>query len=283
MNAEGESWGVVWSATTLGEGLDEIDWAARWRQLVMDRASLAAGHADSHYWDRRARSFARSTHARADEFLQILDPYLSPRKTLIDVGAGTGRHATPLAARLEWVTAVEPSEGMRSHIPPLDNMTIVASTWEEAEVAPADLVISSHVMYGVAEPIPFLEKMQRSARERVFVMMRESDLPHPAAELRRKLVGATGPRLPRFSELFMLLVQMGSEPDVAFLRYPIVTRYIDIDEAMADCRALFGEGWDDAEARKELEALLTRDGDELVFDGGMALSGVAHWKPPTSS
>lgn len=275
--------GPVWSTTTLGDGLDEIDWAARWRQLVMDRASLAAGHADSHYWDRRARSFARSTHARADEFLRILDPYLSPRKTLIDVGAGTGRHATPLAARLEWVTAVEPSEGMRSHIPPLDNMTIVASTWEEAEVASADLVISSHVMYGVAEPIPFLEKMQRSARERVFVMMRESDLPHPAAELRRKLVGATGPRLPRFSELFMLLVQMGSEPDVAFLRYPIVTRYIDMDEALADCRALFGEGWDEAEARGELQGLLTRDGDELVFDGGMALSGVAHWKPPTSS
>jgi len=169
--------------------MEEIDWAVRWRQVVEDRATLAAGHADSGYWDRRASSFARSTHQRSDEFLKVLEPYLSPRKTMIDVGAGTGRHATPLAARLEWVTAVEPSEGMRSYIPPLDNMTIVASTWEEAEVAPADLVISSHVMYGVAEPVPFLEKMQRSARERVFVMMRESDLPHPAAELRRRLIG----------------------------------------------------------------------------------------------
>ena len=202
---------------------------------------------------------------------------------MIDVGAGTGRHATPLAARLEWVTAVEPSEGMRSHIPPLDNMTIVASTWEEAEVAPADLVISSHVMYGVAEPVPFLEKMQRSARERVFVMMRESDLPHPAAELRRRLVGGTGPRLPRFSELFMLLVQMGIAPDVTYLRYPIITRYADMEEALTDCRALFGEGWDEAAARAALEELLKREDGELVFDGGVALSGVAHWKPPTSS
>src|SRR5438105_8651707 len=108
---------------------------------------------------------------------------------------------------------------MRSHIPPQNNMTIVASTWEEAAVAPADLVICSHVIYGVLEPIPFLEKMQRSARERVFVMMRETDLPHPAAELRRRLVGESGPRLPRFSELFMLLVQMGATPDVTFLRY----------------------------------------------------------------
>src|SRR2546429_370164 len=168
---------------------------------------------------------------------------------------------------------------MRSHIPPLDNMTIVASTWEEAEVAPADLVICSHVMYGVAEPIPFLEKMQRSARERVFVVMRETDLPHPAAELRRRLIGASGPRLPRFSELFMLLVQMGAAPDVAFLRYPITTRYRDIEEALIDCRALFGESWDEAAGRAVLEQILKRDGDELVFDGGLAVSGVAHWKP----
>ena len=110
-------------------------------------------------------------------------------------------------------------------------------------------------------------------------MMRESELPHPAAEIRRRLAGAAGPRLPRFSELFMLLVQMGAAPDVAFLRYPIVTRYADMDEALTDCRALFGEGWDEAAARQVLDELLNRDGDELVFDGGVALSGVAHWRP----
>jgi len=262
--------------------VDEIDWAARWKELVEDRATLASGHADSHYWDRRARSFARSTHARADEFLQVLEPYLGRNKTLIDVGAGTGRHTTPLAERLEWVTAVEPSEGMRSHIPQRDNITIVASTWEDAEVAPADLVICSHVMYGVAEPVPFLEKMQRSATERVFVMMRETDLPHPAAELRRRLVGQSGQRLPRFSELFMLLVQMGIAPDVSYLRYPIVTRYEDMEEALIDCRALFGDGWDEDAARAELERLLRRQDNELVFDGGLALSGVAHWQPQKS-
>src|SRR5207302_10484963 len=189
--------------------MDEIDWAARWRRVVEDRASLASGHADCGYWDRRARSFARSTHARADEFMRVLEPHLAPRKTLIDVGAGTGRHTNPLAERLEWVTAIEPSEGMRSHIPPRNNMTVIASTWEDAEVAPADLVICSHVLYGVADPEPFLDKLQKAARDRVFVMIRESDLPHPAAELRRRILGSTGPRLPRFSELFMLLVQMG--------------------------------------------------------------------------
>jgi len=259
--------------------MHEIDWAERWKSIVEDRATLAHGHADHGYWDRRAASYARSTQTRVDEFLQVLEPYLSPSKTLIDVGAGTGRHAIPLAERLEWVTAVEPSEGMRSHIPGRDNMTVVASTWEDAEVAPADLVICCHVLYGVPDPVPFLDKLQKAARDRVFVMLRESDLPHPAAEIRRRITGDGGPRLPRFSELFMLLVQMGIAPDVAFLRYPITTRYRDMQEALIDCRALFGEGWDEAAGRAELEQILRRDGDELVFDGGTALSGVANWTP----
>lgn len=259
--------------------MDEIDWAARWRSIVEDRSTLAHGHADTAYWDRRASSFARSTHVRSDELLQVLEPYLAPHKTLIDVGAGTGRHAAPLAERLEWVTAVEPSEGMRSRIAPHENLTLVASTWEDADVAPADLVICSHVMYGVADAAPFLEKMERAARERVFVMIRETPLPHPGAEVRRRLAGESGPRVPRFSELFMVLVQMGVAPDVAFLRYPIVTRYADMDEAVVDVRALAGDAWDDAKGREILDEILERRDGELVYDGGVALSGVAHWRP----
>jgi hypothetical protein len=161
-------------------------------------------------------------------------------------------------------------------------MTIVASTWEDAVVAPADLVICSHVLYGVADPVPFIAKMNRSARDRVFVMMRQSDLPHPATEIRRRLGGDMGPRLPRFSELFMLLLQMGIAPDVSFISYPIMTRYSNMDEALVDARALYGEGWDEAVGRSALEELLAPDDGELVFDGGIVLSGIAHWHPSAS-
>ena len=140
------------------------------------------------------------------------------------------------------------------------------------------------LLYGTTptDPVTFIAKLERAARERVFVMMRETDLPHPVAEIRRRLRGETGPRLPRFSELFMLLLEVGIAPDVAFLKYPIMTRYSDMDEALADSRALFGGGWDEAAGRAVLEEILQRDGDELVFDGGVALSGVAHWQPRES-
>ncbi|HKW71464.1 MAG TPA: methyltransferase domain-containing protein [Candidatus Dormibacteraeota bacterium] len=259
--------------------MSEIDWEARWKGILEDRASMAAGHSDPHYWDRRAQSFASATQARADEFLRVLEPYLSPHKTLIDVGAGAGRHSVPLADRLEWVTAVEPSEGMRAQIPSRDNMTVVASTWEDAEVAPADLVICSHVMYGVADPVAFITKMDRSARDRVFILMRETELPHAGAEVRRRLIGDAGPRMPRFSDLFMLLMQMGIAPEVHFLSYPIQHRYPDMEEAVIDASGMFGAGWDDETGRPVLAEVLHKDGDELVFDGGVVLSGVAHWQP----
>jgi hypothetical protein len=255
------------------------DWAEHWRSLVVERSAAAGSHTDSSYWDRRAPTFARSTHARADGFLDVMAPCLSPRKTLIDVGAGVGRHTLPLAERLEWVTAVEPSEGMRAQMPPRDNITVVASTWEDAAVAPTDLVICCHVMYGIEEPIPFITKMERSARERVFIMMREGPMVHPAAVVRDRMLGAEDPPVPRFSDLFMLLMQIGIAPNVNFIRYPIVQRYADIDEALADCRALIGVGWDEAKARAILRDVLVEQAGELVFDGGVTLSGIAHWQP----
>jgi hypothetical protein len=160
-------------------------------------------------------------------------------------------------------------------------MTVIASTWEEAEVAPADLVICAHVLYGVEEPAPFIAKLDRSARERVFIMLREGPMPHPATVIRERMLGGAGPRLPQFTDLFMLLVQMGMAPDVTFIRYPIVQRYADLNEALADCQSLVHGDWDEAEVRRVLQELLTQDGDELVYDGGHSLSGIAHWRPST--
>jgi hypothetical protein len=264
------------------ERVADMDWAGHWRRLVQDRSAYAGAHDDTSYWDRRAPTFARSTRARVDDFLAVVEPYVSARKTLIDVGAGAGRHALPLAERLEWVTAVEPSEGMRAQIPPRDNMTVIASTWEEAEVAPADLVICAHVLYGVEEPLPFVAKLDRSARERVFIMLREGPMHHPATVIRERLLGGPGPRMPQFTDLFMLLVQMGMAPDVTFIRYPVVQRYADLNEALADCQSLMHGDSDVAEVRGMLKELLTQDGDTLVYDGGLSISGIAHWHPSTS-
>src|SRR5260370_10297162 len=103
--------------------IGDIDSAERGRVIVRQRGGPA--QPDPTYWDRRAPSYARITRDRKDDFLRVVEPYASPRKTLIDAGAGAGRQAVAIAERLEWVTAVEPSEGMRAHIPPRDNITVI--------------------------------------------------------------------------------------------------------------------------------------------------------------
>src|SRR5437868_3208628 len=62
----------------------EIDWIKRWGQLVAEREAAASEHADTGYWDRRAASYARSTQARVADFIQVLEPYVSASRTLID-------------------------------------------------------------------------------------------------------------------------------------------------------------------------------------------------------
>src|SRR2546427_11543551 len=129
--------------TSAGAG---INWAEHWRAMVSQRAG-SRGNRPTDYWDRRAPSYARITRDRTDSFLRVLEPYLSPRKTLIDVGAGAGRHAVPLAARLEWVTAVEPSQGLHAQIPHPHNITVDASTRQDADAAQAALAICCPGLY----------------------------------------------------------------------------------------------------------------------------------------
>jgi hypothetical protein len=101
---------------------------------------------------------------------------------------------------------------------------------------------------------------------------------HLGAIVRKKMLGEE-PALPRFSDLFMLLMQMGIAPDVRFTTYPNPQRYAGIDEALADCEAIIGDRWDEKKGRPIVESLLERDGDELLFKGDITLTGVAHWQP----
>ena len=211
-----------------------------------------------------------------DRFLAILEPWLRPSATLIDVGAGTGRYAGPLAGRLDWVTAVEPSLAMRQQIEPADNLTVIGSTWEDADPAAADLVICVHVLYPVAEPVPFIEKLERLARERVFIVLRDSPHTHPAEVMARPERG----REPWLRDCFLLLRQMGIEPELALGSAPSSYRFANMEEAVELCRSHLGLAWDEARGRPWLAANLRADEDgTLTYDAGDAAAGVLHWTP----
>jgi SAM-dependent methyltransferase len=254
----------------------DVDWAAQWMGLVEVRRAQGKGTDLTGFWDRRARRFALSMRGQVDPFAEFMAPWLTPNRTLIDVGAGTGRHATAFAPKLDWVTAVEPSQGMRDHLRVTDNMTVVASSWQDADVAPADLVICVHAMYALAEPVPFIHKLERSARERVFIVLRDSPHTHPA----EIIAGPGRAREPRARDCFLLLRQMGVAPDLAMLRYPSFHRFENTEQVVDECRTQLGDRWDEAGGRAWLAANLRQDEDgSLVYEAGDTTSGVLHWKP----
>jgi hypothetical protein len=260
--------------------LTEFDWAAHWRSLVEARDAEIGGSRSPAWWDRRSRAYHCSTAGRPDPFEDVIQPFLDPRKTLIDVGAGWGKHVEQLAGRLDWVTAVEPSQGQRENMPPLPNLTVVASTWEEAEVAPADLVISCHVLYPISDPVAFIRKMEASGREHVFIYLRDRRHVTTDEKLYEALTGRPRTRQPGAWDCYNLLRAMGIEADITYVRYPTGQRFESVEAAVDDCSLQLGTAWREEQGKAWIEANLigTEDGTVGIESGEM-VSGVLHWAP----
>jgi SAM-dependent methyltransferase len=258
----------------------ETDWAEHWRALVLARQAQASAFHDPGYWDKRARSFAAATTRRQDGFLELLEPWLQPQRTLLDVGAGAGRYAAPLADRLDWVTAVEPSQGMRDLIPAKDNMTVIATDWELAEPAPADLVICCHVLYGTEDAPAFIAKLESAALERVFIQLRFGQLRTPADPLWELMKGTPRARQPQFGDLWNLLQQLGIQAEVAVLEYEGFQSWADRAEFEDEYRPPLADAWDEARAEAWLAENVTTGPDgRLVYGRGRSRAGVAQWRP----
>jgi len=259
-----------------------FDWARHWRDLVERRVEQTGGPLQTDFWTRRAGSYAVAPAEPApppDPVLSLLEPWLSPQRSLLDVGAGVGRHTVPLAERLAWVTAIEPSQAMRQRIPELANVTVIASTLEEAEPAPSELVLCSHVLYPIADAVGFLTGLEAAATERVFVILRDAPNPHPA-EL---IAGPERVREPCLRDLFMLLRQIGVTPEVSFWSQRGEQRWPNLEAALEDCRGRAGARWDEVRGREFLERELIRgEPDEgVLYRSPPYPVGAVHWRPRT--
>jgi SAM-dependent methyltransferase len=265
----------------LASGLDplvDFDWVARWRRLVDAREAQFGGGRPG-FWDRLAPNFPQALRLD-DPLLMTLEPYLAPELTLLDVGSGTGRYAIHLSGRLDWVTAVEPSQEMRARMPAAPNLTMVASTWKDADVAPADLVVCAHVLYGVKDLRPFLEKLDASARRRVFVYLRDGPAEHPGTRLWEDFTGLTRSREPYLYDAYNVLRQLAIHADVAMFQRPLELTYTSFEAALDDVRYRVGDPWREAEGRAWLaEHLVVEPDGSVIYRGADMVVGVLHWRP----
>lgn len=194
-----------------------VESAREWDELVLqeheqtDRFRDPPANDDP--WIGLARSFAPPDRDEADldPAIPVVETYLDRNDSVIDVGAGGGRIAIPLARRCRAVTALEPSPAMRSQMESsllefgVKNVEVVAGTWQDAEIPPADHVVCSHVIYATTPILPFLEKLHEHARKRVTVMLRERPPQANFHELFEQLFGEKRVALPAMPEFRHLL------------------------------------------------------------------------------
>jgi SAM-dependent methyltransferase len=277
-----------------------IDYVGRWHDIVerrrvqMDTAYAAAGINNTDYWGKRAKTYRQALHERADEdpFLLRVRRDVTRETTALDVGAGTGRHTLALAPHVARVVAVDPSPAMLGLLredveaQKLTNVETIASGWLEAEVEAADVVLCSHVLYPIGDPVPFIRKLDASAMQRVYIYLRVDPLPTDIG-LWSEFHGVALQAQPGHLDLIGLLAQIGIAADVEVVEHRFTWTFADLDEAVTQLRNSLCLREDDASAtaklRTQLEARLVRwPNGRLGPEIGSARSAIISWRPAAS-
>jgi SAM-dependent methyltransferase len=261
----------------------DLDWAARWRDLVEVRRQRVEGlvpEAGIGFWDRRADQFRRLSEQYepgADPLFALLTDALGSTGSLLDVGAGTGRYTLPLAARAGRVTAVEPSSAMRRHLAErvaaagLTNVQIVPTTWEEAVVEPHDVVLAAHILYPIADIAPFVQRLVASARRAWFLTIRVEPMGAEFAPLWRDIWGSPYPLEPTLLDLYPLLFRLDLRANVRLKPFHGAGETATLEEAVAHARSrLFlpeGMSEHDERIRTFLREHMRQEGDRWRWPG----------------
>lgn len=212
-------------------------------------AAVAAGHEQAErvrdeapaddFWRGMAHRFTPSPRDETeDPMVTAVADALHRDATLIDVGAGGGRLAIPLAARCRAVDAVEPSPAMQERLREaiaeggFRNIRILPTTWDTAEVEPADVVLCAHVLYTASPITPFVQKMVDRARERMIVILNECQPIATYYPLWPMVHGEERIALPAAPQFVGLVKAWGIEAEIGTLPPRRVPTYPDMETAL---------------------------------------------------
>jgi SAM-dependent methyltransferase len=169
--------------------------------------------------------FVADPRRRDEEALDALIALAAPDDRWLDIGAGAGRYALPLALRVKEVIAVEPSASMRNALRTgkeehgIANLRMVAGAWPDAlaemgEPPVADVALIAHVGYDIEHIGPFLDAMEQAAA-RLCVAVLTDQSPASVADPFWPLVhGMERVPLPALPELAELLRARGRKTEI---------------------------------------------------------------------
>ena len=163
-----------------------------------------------------------------DPALDALLRLVRPGDRWLDIGAGAGRYALPLARALApaggEVVAVDPSRSMLDALREIaaehgiDNVRPVEMRWPPADAArpgfAADVALIAHVSYDIEAIGPFVEAMEWSARRLCVAILMERQPASIADVCWPPVHGEARVPLPALPDFVELLRARGREPSV---------------------------------------------------------------------
>ncbi len=239
--------------------------------------------------------FVADPRRTGEEALDALLALTEPGDRWLDIGAGAGRYALPLAFRVAEVIAVEPSASMRNALRSgreehgLTNLRIVGAAWPAAlaelgEPPVADVSFVAHVGYDIEQIGSFLDALEAAAARLCVAMLTDVSPASVADPFWPVVHGMARVPLPALPELAELLRARGRRTEIRQVeRAP---RTFDSFDGLATFlrRQLWIEEGGDKDARfRAALAGMARERD----DDGWTLAtppvgsiGILTWTPP---
>ena len=268
------------------EAVEPIDHIQRWRDLVTarreqhDAVCAAQGRTTDDYWARRAegfRKFVQEAGRQADPFIECILKQLRSEDTVLDVGAGTGRHSMALAHEARHVTALDPSTAMLRFLredvesQKLDNVDVIEGGWPDAAAdAPnVDVIISAHVLYPIEDVVSFLQAFDRKAKHLCFLHLMTWQPWFDQIQLWETVHGEARRPQPTYIDVVNVLRQLGCFANVEIAWTKMPRSFDDIDDAMDRFAESIAVGEDEERSAKLRAALLQQltpmDDGRLAF------------------
>jgi SAM-dependent methyltransferase len=206
-------------------GSCNIDWGKAWQEHLFRsglKANLARqGICQEDFWQRYGGwQEVLCRNGYPGKILERVQQEVRPDFSVLDIGAGAGAFALPLAKTVRLVTAIEPSAKQAARLreaaekAQAGNLVVIESPWEDvnlSEIGQHDLVLAAYcfLMEDIAVA---LETMCLAAR-RLLVLVHTAG--HDLTEPMRSLLGVEPG--PDYIYLYNMLYQLGYRADITVL------------------------------------------------------------------
>ena len=265
----------------------------KWRDLVVTEHAqsekMRAAEPPQDHWRPYAQGFRADPRRTDDPLVNRLLEEVSSRHTVLDVGAGGGRLALPLALKCRQLVAVEPSASMAEVLRQqaadcsISNVSVVEEKWEDAEVELVDVVLCAHVLYVVADVEPFVRKMEAHAGERVLVVLYQAPPQSSVYPLWQRIHGEPRISLPSLPEFKEVLAQLNVDARIDMLPAQPARGFADQAQALEQLagRLYLAPGSTQmAKLEEMLPGLLEELDGSLIIKGSHPMQpALVSWQP----